>query len=195
MSLRLVRAVGETENLDDFHLSRLLVLLSSVDARKSQQKTIEGITKLAKLDFLLRYPTCFERALEQLGKDPMLAHVEPRERTSIESKMVRFRYGPWDSRYRRWLGLLFSRGLVTLQLERNTVHVGLTKSGRELATKFRNDPLYSTLKQRSDLLIKVVGRMTATALKDFVYKVIPEIINMKWGEEIAVHPRTGWRSN
>lgn len=190
MSLRLVRAVGETENLDDFHLSRLLVLLGSVDGRKSQQKTIEGITKLAKLDFLLRYPTCLERALEQLGKDPVLAHVEPRERTSIESKMVRFRYGPWDSRYRRWLGLLFSRGLVTLQLEGNTVHVGLTNTGRELATKFRKDPLYSTMTQRSDLLIKVVGRMTATALKEFVYEVIPEIIDMKWGEEIAVQPGT-----
>jgi hypothetical protein len=118
MSLRLIKAVAETENLDDFHLGRLLVLLGSADARRStaitKAKAVEGITKLAKLDFLLRYPTCLERALGELGKDPTEAAVHPRERTSIEAKMVRFRYGPWDARYRRWLGLLVARGLVTL---------------------------------------------------------------------------------
>ena len=101
MSLRLVKAVAETENLDDFHLGRLLVLLGSADARKStpvtKAKAVEGITKLAKLDFLLRYPTCLERALKELGRDPGEANVQARERTSIEAKMVRFRYGPWDS--------------------------------------------------------------------------------------------------
>ena len=59
MSLRLVKAVAETENLDDFHLGRLLVLLGSADLRKNtpltKAKAVEGITKLAKLDFLLRY--------------------------------------------------------------------------------------------------------------------------------------------
>src|ERR1700687_705743 len=74
MSLRLVKAVAETENLDDFHLGRLLVLLGSADARRNtaatKPKAVEGITKLAKLDFLLRYPTCLERALAKLGRDP-----------------------------------------------------------------------------------------------------------------------------
>ena len=50
MSLRLVRAVAETENMDDFHLGRLLVLLGSADARKAslvtKAKAVEGITKL-----------------------------------------------------------------------------------------------------------------------------------------------------
>jgi hypothetical protein len=61
MSLRLVQAVADSENRDDLHLSRLLVLLGSADARKTtpatKAKAVEGITKLAKLDFLLRYPT------------------------------------------------------------------------------------------------------------------------------------------
>src|SRR5580700_8564735 len=110
MSLRLVNAVADSENRDDLHLARLLVLLGSADARRTtpitKAKAVEGITKLAKLDFLLRYPTCLERALSELGRDPREAQVQPRERTSIEAKMVRFRYGPWDGRYRRWLGLL-----------------------------------------------------------------------------------------
>src|SRR6201989_1980833 len=129
MSLRLIRAVSETENLDDFHLGRLMVLLGSADQRKAtpetKAKAVEGITKLAKLDFLLRYPTCLERALDHVNKNPHDAEVQPRERTSIESKMIRFRYGPWDPRYRRWLGLLSARGLVRLSVGGNTIVDGL----------------------------------------------------------------------
>jgi hypothetical protein len=190
MSLRLVAAVAETENLDDFHLARLLILLGSADARKSNSvtkaKAVEGITKLAKLDFLLRYPTCLERALIKLGRDPVVANVLPRERTSIEAKMVRFRYGPWDARYRRWLGLLSARGLVTLGVEGNTVQMGLTDSGRALADAFRNDQAFSEIATRADTVVKAVGTMSATKLKDFVYEAVPEIVTMKWGKEIDV---------
>lgn len=190
MSLRLVRAVAETENLDDFHLGRLLVLLGSADARKStvitKARAIEGITKLAKLDFLLRYPTCLERALRKLGRDPWDANVQPRERTSIEAKMVRFRYGPWDARYRRWLGLLAARGLVTLGIEGRTVQIGLTDIGRVLAAQFREDPAFHELAHRADVVVKAVGPMSATRLKDFVYEAVPEIVDMKWGEEIEL---------
>ena len=189
MSLRLVKAVAETESLDDFHLGRLLILLRSSDLRKTtpetKAKAVEGITKLAKLDFLLRYPTCLERALHYVNKDPDQAEVKPRERTSIESKMIRFRYGPWDPRYRRWLGLLSARGLVHVKVQGKTVQIGLTEVGRNLADVFRDDPLYSDLKRRSDVIAKTFGSLPATRLKDFVYDVIPEITSLKWGEEIA----------
>lgn len=190
MSLRLVMAVAETESLDDFHLGRILVLLGSADARKStpatKAKAVEGITKLAKLDFLLRYPTALERALKELGRDPREADVRPRERTSIEAKMVRFRYGPWDGRYRRWLGLLAARGLVTLGLQGNTVQIGLTDQGRSLAFEFQGDPLFAHLAQRAEVVMRAVGPMSATRLKDFVYEAIPEIVDMKWGREIEL---------
>ena len=190
MSIRLIKAVAESENLDDFHLGRLLVLLGSADGRKStpltKAKAIEGITKLAKLDFLLRYPTCLERALRELGRDPSEVNVQPRERTSIEAKMVRFRYGPWDARYRRWLGLLAARGLVTLGVQGNTVQIGLSDSGRSLAERFRADAMYADLTRRADLVTKSVGSMSATRLKDFVYEAVPEILDMKWGKEIEL---------
>jgi len=190
MSLRLIKAVAETENLDDLHLGRLLVLLGSADAKKStlvtKAKAVEGITKLAKLDFLLRYPTCLERAIVSLGGDPREADVQPRERASIEAKMVRFRYGPWDPRYRRWLGLLAARGLVTLGVQGNTVQIGLSHEGRVLAAQFRDDPLFADLANRANVVIKTVGGLSATKLKDFIYEAIPEIIDMKWGEEIEL---------
>src|SRR5262249_10357185 len=146
----------------------------------------EGITKLAKMDFLLRYPTCLERALQKLGKNRSEVAVTDRERTSIETKMIRFRYGPWDGRYRRWLGLLSARDLVTLGIEGNRIQIGLTDKGRVVAEEFRTDPLYSEQARRADIVATTIGGMSATALKNFVYEAVPEIVEMKWGEEIAL---------
>jgi hypothetical protein len=189
MSLRLLKAVAETENRDDLHLARMLVLLGSADARRTTPATkaraVEGITKLAKLDFLLRYPTCLERALRALNQSDADVAVQARERTSIETKMIRFRYGPWDARYRRWLGLLAAKGLVHLGVEGNMVQIGLTDEGRALSEQVKRDPLFAELARRSDLVLKAVGSMSATRLKDFVYETVPEIIDMKWGEEIG----------
>jgi hypothetical protein len=190
MSLRLVKAAAESENDDSLHLARLLILLGSADARKTnpitKARAVEGITKLAKMDFLLRYPTCLERVLSKLDRQPSDVAVQERERTSIETKMIRFRYGPWDARYRRWLGLLSARGLVRLAVEGNTVVIGLTDAGRALVETIRRDSLFSVLAKRSDLTVRAVGSMSATRLKDFVYEAIPEITDMKWGEEITL---------
>jgi hypothetical protein len=188
MSLRVVQAVAETERNDDFHLGRLMVLLRSADLRKTKvstkAKAVEGIMKLAKLDFLLRYPTCLERALIALGKDAAIARVQPRERTSIETTMIRFRYGPWDARYRRWLGLLTARGVVSLELDGNTIEIGLTERGRHLADRIRQDSLFRDLSMRSDAIIGFAGGMSGTKLKAFIYETIPEILDMRWGDEI-----------
>ena len=109
MSFSLVRSVARLEQADELHLARLLVLLGAATKRRrtsDKEKTIKGITKLAKLDFLLRYPNCLERALKVLNYDPVEANVQDYERDSVESSMIRFKYGPWDDRYRRWIGLL-----------------------------------------------------------------------------------------
>jgi hypothetical protein len=53
--------VNWLEGDDSLHLGRLLVLLEAFGGRRGDQP-IEGLTKLAKLDFLLRYPVYLERA-------------------------------------------------------------------------------------------------------------------------------------
>lgn len=189
MSLRIIKAAIVAEHSDDLHLGRLLVLLTSADARKrtaaTKAKSVAGIMKLAKLDFLLRYPTCLERVLGAVGRDQAQAGVRTRERSSIETKMIRFRYGPWDPRYRRWLGLLAGRGLVQLTLDGNTVQIGLTDKGRELGEQFRRSDLFAEVARRSDLIVDAVGSLAGTRLKDLIYDTIPEIIDMKWGDEIT----------
>src|SRR5579872_7279082 len=92
----------DLEDDDNLHFGRLLVLLSTF-VGKDERGSVEGLTKLAKLDFLLRYPVNLERALQVRAGKGKEARVEEYERKSIESSMVRYRFGPWDFRYRRFL--------------------------------------------------------------------------------------------
>lgn len=189
MSLHFIAAAVDAENSDDLHLARLLLLLRSAAQRKrreaGQTRAIEGITKLAKLDFLLRYPTYLERALTALGKDGHAAAVQQRERLSIETKMVRFRYGPWDSRYRRWLGLLVARGLARVGIDGHTVIIGLTTRGAEVADAFATMAMFEDVASRADLVVRACAGMSPTRIKEFIYATFPEIVSLKWGEEIA----------
>lgn len=188
MSIALIKAGSEAEARDELHLCRLLILLGNADARKTstttKRKAVEGITKLAKLDFLLRYPTYLERALIANNKKVDALKIEGRERTSIEAKMIRFRYGPWDPRYRRWLGLLSARNLVTLGVEGRTIQIGLTDSGRSLSATLATNPAFADLSKRSAIVTKAFGSLTATKIKDLVYEIFPELLDMRWGEEI-----------
>lgn len=191
MSLGLLKAAARAENSDGLHLMRLLILLRCADKRGRTPKPVEGITKLAKLDFLLRYPVYLERALLQLGKSTENLDLLPRERTTVETKMIRFRYGPWDARYRRWLSLLASRGLLTVSLKGRKIEIGLTDAGRTLADELSGQAIFADLKDRGTIVMKTVGDMSGTRLKDFVYEIVPEITGMKWGQEIAADVAAG----
>src|SRR6266536_5471076 len=88
--------------------ARLLLL---IDAFSSPDVGLEGRTKLAKLDFLLRYPAFFRRALAKRAPHAALPPDEEDE-DLIETQMVRYRYGPWDPAYFSLLGSLIGRGLI-----------------------------------------------------------------------------------
>ncbi len=185
MSLRLLHAAADAENTDELHLGRLLVLLSSAGGRR-QTKTVEGITKLAKLDFLLRYPNCLERALQHVGQNPEKAEIQPYERDTIETKMIRFRYGPWDGRYRRWLSLLVAKGLAEVTTKGRTVHITLTSRGYDTAAVLRQSEHFMDIAKRSDMITQTFGAYSGKRLMNFVYETFPELLNMKWGENIQL---------
>ncbi|MCP9858870.1 MULTISPECIES: hypothetical protein [unclassified Cyanobium] len=184
MSLKTIYLAAEIENSDEFHLSRLLILLKACGKRSN--KPVDGIIKLAKLDFLLRYPNCLVRVLQELDKHDLAASISEEDRNTIEARMIRFRFGPWDDRYRRWIGLLVARRLAQTYLDGRTVKVLLTDSGLELAESLGKRSEFKDLAARSKMISDCVGTYSATNLKNFVYKVFPEITTMKWGEEIAI---------
>ncbi|MCB2411118.1 hypothetical protein [Hymenobacter lucidus] len=190
MSLKIVKAAAQLEKQDDFHLARLLLLLNAYD--KASKNSMEGITKLAKLDFLLRYPTCLDRVLKSQTKVNSIKAaaraqpIEENEIRTIESKMIRFRYGPWDDRYRRWIGLLVAKGLVIAFLDNKTVNLKVTDVGHTVAEQLAEQSEFHQLSTRSELVVQLVGKMAATALKNYIYEIVPEITAMKWGDEISL---------
>lgn len=184
MSLKIVHMASSVEKSDDFHVARLLLLLKASAGRSD--KPVQGIMKLAKLDFLLRYPNCLVRVLQALGKDKEAKNIPESERDTIEASMIRFRFGPWDKRYRRWIGIMVAKQLANTFVEGRTVNVKLTKEGCEIASKIGDLDEFSALAKRSKIVASAVGGFSATKLKDFVYKVFPEIVNMQWGLHIEL---------
>lgn len=183
MSLQLVRLASQLEQDDALHMARLLVLLRAAAGKKGT-KPIEGITKLVKLDFLLRYPAHLERSLERLDMNAALAQVQPHERDTIESAMIRYRYGPWDGRYRRWLALLEAKGLVATSVVGRTVNVALTEPGRTVAADVAASAAMADLGRRSAMVVKAVGSFTGSKLKQFIYDTFPELTTMRFGDDI-----------
>ncbi|MFC1510222.1 hypothetical protein ACFL49_00995 [Candidatus Omnitrophota bacterium] len=181
MSLFLIRQANIAEQNDEYHISRLLVLLVS----QKSYKPIAGITKLVKLDFLLRYPNCLERALESIDYSGDFK-VSGFEKTTIESKMVRFKYGPWDDRYRRWIGVLQAKGLVNTYSKGKTVYVEITPEGIKTALNVKSQNVFKGYSEKSEIIMKHFNKLSATALMKFIYKTFPELEVMKWGEKILI---------
>ena len=184
MSLKLVHLAAEIEHSDDFHIARLILLLNAAAGRSD--KPVQGIMKLAKMDFLLRYPNCLVRALKAIGKEAAAQEIPAEELNTIEARMIRFRFGPWDKRYRRWIGLLVSKGLAYTYLEGRTVNVKLTPAGIKVAAQLSDLEEFRTIANRSKIVVSAVGAYSATKLKDFIYKVFPEIVDMQWGRHIEL---------
>src|SRR4051812_22748181 len=99
------------ENLA-YHAGRLLLLLRRCGTPRANPG-IKGRTLLAKLDFFLRYPAFLKKAAGILKKDVathQLGIDSERELESVESRMVRYHYGPWDHIYYPVLAYLIGKG-------------------------------------------------------------------------------------
>lgn len=173
----LVRTVTELEESPDLHLARLLILLEafSTDDRTG---AVEGLTKLAKLDFLLRYPVMLERALEAKGRSTRDVKLEDNERYSVESRMVRYRFGPWDHRYRDFLDLLVAKDLVSVGVEGRKIVIVATEAGRAHAKQLASIAELEPYARRAKLLKRHFD-LTATNLMQFIYDTFPEVVSLR----------------
>lgn len=181
--MRLPDIVEWLEGDDALQLGRLLVLLR-VFGGKTSGHAVEGLTKLAKLDFLLRYPAYLERALAARGVAAEATEIEDYERNSVEAHMVRYRYGPWDYRYRCLLNILVGQGLVHVETDKRTIVIRLTDEGKNVADALVGDPAYSTIVMRAGLLKKHFN-LGPTQLMKFIYETFPEVVSLSLGETIG----------
>lgn len=164
--------------------ARLLLLIAAFSGEDS---SLEGRTKLAKLDFLLRYPPFFARALAKrpgLTKRAVLAiHEAESEGRTIESRMMRYRYGPWDPAYFALLGRLVGKGLVEPVPEANGLGYRTTELGKAAADAIAGDKAWRTVAERAALL-RTHFNLTGNGLKNFIYENFPEVAGATWGEAL-----------
>lgn len=164
------------EDVTEVHASRLLLLLKFCGT----SRCIEGLTKLAKLDFFVRYPAFFRRAAASEGKA-----INQIGNDEIESAMVRHHYGPWDKRYYALLPYLESRELITVIKVDGTYQFTLTSLGSEIADSIaKKHDFHLQIKQMKEVK-KVFGAWKGVRLKNLIYKIFgDEVANKKMGEAI-----------
>jgi hypothetical protein len=177
----LLDSLAQLEETDDLHLGRLLIILRVMSGENLDQP-IAGLTKLAKLDFLLRYPLFLERALAARHVNPKSVAPEEHERYSVESAMVRYRFGPWDQRYRRFLNVLSAKGFVRVGIEGRKVMISITEKGVRAANLLSSSEPFARLNTRAQLLKHF--DLTATNLMNFIYSTFPEIASFRSGKAI-----------
>ena len=163
------------DDIMEFHAARLLLLLK-VCGRKGR---IEGLTKMAKLDFFVRYPRFFAEACEELGQFP------GEKRLPVESAMVRYRYGPWDRRYYHVLSFLEGSRLIAVSRIGKTFRLELTEYGTTAATQLEKMASFRDLAAQMRQVKKVLGGKSGSALKKIIYKTFSnEVTNREHGEVI-----------
>jgi hypothetical protein len=140
--------------------------------------------KLAKLDFLLRYPKHLATLLATRGINESVRNELELQDSPLESRMMRYRYGPWDPSYFAVLGSLVGRGLVDVVPAQGTSAMGYrtTDSGAGLAGDFRSDGAFDDLIGRIKLLRRHLD-LTGETLKRLLYD-LPEVADATWHEEL-----------
>lgn len=159
--------------------ARLLLL---INAFSGATKALEGRTKLAKLDFLLRYPSYLKRALEIRVPNRDLA-LPFEDDDTIETRMVRYRYGPWDPAYFALLGRLIGRGLVEPVPVANGIGYRTTDQGRQIASQLGRTEPWEPVFESATLLRRHFD-LSGTNLKRFIYDHFPEVTQATWGEQL-----------
>lgn len=164
--------------------ARLLLLIDAFSRKgKDQVRYLDGRVKLAKLDFLLRYPRHLRRILLAQGVPPeQVQGIDPDE-APLDARMMRYRYGPWDPSYYALLGSLIGRGLVEVTPLPKGFGYRTSGAGADLAAHLRADESFAHVNHRLRLLRRYLDR-SGNTLKNLLYQ-LPEIADATWHEDLT----------
>ena len=172
-----------------YHVARLLILIGVCGLPQSDRKkfpAIQGRTLLAKLDFFMRYPKYLKKAGNILGyelTDVQLGLKNPEDINTVESRMVRYLYGPWDDIYYVSLAYMIGKGIIEPIKPSKVDAFRLTAFGKNLLGKMKEDPVFEDLLQRGQT-IYLVNKYSGTRLKEFIYSYFPDVVSQNIGELI-----------
>jgi hypothetical protein len=164
--------------------ARLLLLIDGFSRKSTGPRTLEGRVKLAKLDFLLRYPRHLATILASRGLRESDRRTLDLQDSPLESRMMRYRYGPWDPSYFAVLGSLVGRSLVEVVPAEGTNALGYrtTPTGIALSELLKNDGAFDDIVGRVALLRRHLD-LTGESLKKLLYD-LPEVAEATWHTEL-----------
>lgn len=172
-----------------YHQARVLLLVRAVAAEPGHARKLDGLTKLAKLDFLVRYPALAAVILDRLSEGDPRMHLDDDEiaaPTEVDDPMIRYRYGPWDDRYYPVVGALVSRGLLKYAKgRRGSVALTATAAGKELADELVDEPLWQETADRCSAVAEASAGMTGNALKERIYDRLADLMDRPHREAIS----------
>lgn len=174
--IRQPRPIPEGDDSLEFHAARLLLLLYY---SRGKTKKIEGRTKLAKMDFLVRYPT-------YLAEAARIKKVQTNIKTTArpESRMIRYKYGPWDTRYYDIFAYIVAKEFIEIEPSKSKGDVfRLTEKG-EFAAKELEGAEFEEIKERCVLAHKLFGELSGSTIKDFIYRYFTDVVDRPIGAEI-----------
>ena len=181
--MKTVKALGDApislplaaDEIIELHAARLLLLLHHCGSGGQ----IAGLTKLAKIDFFVRYPSFFKQVAKHLDKPISI------ESDETESAMLRYHYGPWDKRYYQVLPFLEARRLINVEKHGNAYNFMLTELGQRKAESLtKSEPFVPLVRQIKEVK-KILGRKTGNQLKNLVYELFDaEVKQRQIGEVI-----------
>lgn len=169
----------------DYHEVRVLLLVNAVVRAHPDPGHVDGLTQLAKLDFLLRYPKLAIRTLTTLRSDDPRLHLSSPDVQTPESPMRRHRYGPWDERYYTVVGALISRRLLKRgDGGRARITLAPTSAGVSTNEQAINAPPWRHVADRCSAIADAAGNLNGNRLSLLIREHLPEIDIYGIGEEI-----------
>lgn len=171
----------------EYHAARLLILVKYCGSPVKAPQ-IKGRTLLAKLDFFLRYPVYLDRAARIIKnkslKELIDQDIQKHEIDNVETRMIRYKYGPWDNVYYPVLVYLIAKDLINIETKKHVEHFSLTETGQEAVQKLSKTEVFEILVLRAKALKHLFPRWSGTSVKDFIYTKFPEVVSLPLGEEI-----------
>jgi len=177
------------DDILEFHAARILLLIfvSGIKTRSEGVSRIDGLTKMAKLDFFTRYPDFFEVARAELFPTEQNTSEESRSLQAVEAAMVRHHYGPWDKRYYHVLAYLEAKRLITVSKSANSYSIATTGMGQEQAKLLSETPSFSPLVEHMKEVKKIFGKKSGSVLKNMIYRLFDKEVGQRpLGEEIGL---------
>ena len=171
-----------------YHQARVLLLVVAVARTDGHARKLDGLTKLAKLDFLTRYPMFAAQVLEGVAWDDQRLHLledDVRSAAEVEAPMIRYKYGPWDDRYYAIVGALVGRGLLKYVTGRKgNVALAPTPAGRTTAAALADTAEWHDTADRCLVVAEASRGLTGNALKERIYSRLPDLMDRPHRETI-----------